>query len=403
VNTLSTFHRHTPRFDPSTRVLIGLLVAAGALVLAVPPVRGEAPAGESSAPVSDGPPGGRDAGDTRATEEPYFFYRALPYGSESLVHPLRIIINGGFGITSFDNRDNRLDAVDYRTGWRNVWKNLLDPIGAIEANGWGDFVERELLPMSVSTKKAHYWPNYTLHVVGGGMSYRLAAEWFRYHGYPYPKTLSIATMVAYHMVNEVVENDDFEGYSTDAVADLYLFDPLGIVLFNFDSVSRFFAETLNMAEWSYQAAYDPRRNALENHGQNFAMKVGLGGARWSLFYHLGTHGELGLSYRRINGESFSFGFGGQAKDIFALKDGVRSLDLAPSVGFFYDRNNSLLASLVLSRREDAQVRLNVYPGVVPFARFSPGFIFAMDRDRDVQIGISIDASPVFPLGLLTGF
>jgi hypothetical protein len=394
------------------RLVIRLVpLTAVALLWAVLAVRaaGAPPEDEAPAPGPKGRwvPAERASAtrlDAAATEPeaPYYFYRALPYGSESLVHPLRIIINGGFGITSFDNRDNRLDAVDYETGIRNTWKNLSNPIRAIEENGWGDFVEREILPISVSTKKAHYWPNYTLHVIGGGMSYRLAAEWFRYHGYPYPRTLSVASMAAYHLVNEVVENDDFEGWSTDAVADIYIFDPLGILLFSSDSVTRFFAETLNMAEWSYQAAYDPRENALENHGQNFALKYHLGDT-WSLFYHMGTHGELGFSYRRSNGEAFSFGFGGQAKDIFALGDGVRSLDLAPSAGFFYDRNNSLLASLILSRREDAQLRLNVYPGVLPLGRFSPGFFVAMDRDREVRFGLSFDASPFFPVGLASSF
>lgn len=332
---------------------------------------------------------------------PYFFYRGYDYGSESLVHPIRIIINGGFGITSFDNRDNRLGEIDYETGAENVWKNLSDPIGAIEANGWQDFIEREILPISISTKKAHYWPNYTLHVIGGGMSYRLIEEWFRYHRFRYSKTLSVVTMALYHGANEIVENDDFVGYSTDAVADLYIFDPLGILLFSSDSVSRFFGQTLQMSEWSYQATIDPENGALENHGQNFALKLDIGRS-WSLFYHMGTHGELGFSHRWKNGDAFSFGFGGQAKDIFDLSNGVRSLDLAPSAGFFYDRNNSLLASVILSRREDAQLRVNVYPGLLPTGPISPGLMFELDRDRDVQVGIIFN-SPLLPLGLSRGF
>ena len=341
------------------------------------------------------------AADIPDAERPYYFYRALPYGSESLVHPIRTIINGGFGITSFDNRDNRLDAVDYEQGWKNVWKNLTDPVGAIEAGGWGDFFEREVLPLSVSTKKAHYWPNYTLHLVGGGMSYRLTEEWFRYHGYSHSKALSIAAMTAYHVVNEVIENDDFDGYTTDPVADLYIFDPLGIVLFNFDSVARFFSRTLNMSEWSYQASYNPRTNTLENHGQNFSLKYHVRGA-WSVFYHMGTHGELGFSYRKKSGDSFSLGFGGQAKDIFDISEGVKSLDLAPSFGLFWDRNESLLASLSLSRREDARLRLNVYPGVVKLGAVSPGFVLTVDGDGHAQVGFNIDAAPIFPLGLVTG-
>ena len=54
-------------------------------------------------------------------------------------------------------------------------------------------------------------------------------------------------------------------------------------------------------------------------------------------------------------------------------------------------------------REDAQVRMNVYPGLLSIGGFSPGLLFALDRDRDAQLGIMFDASPFFPLGLSTGF
>ena len=96
-------------------------------------------------------PAPAETGGGGADERPYYFYRALPYGSESLVHPLRTIINGGFGITSFDNRDNRLHETDYATGWKNLWKNLLDPVGSIQAEGWGDFFEREVEPSACAS------------------------------------------------------------------------------------------------------------------------------------------------------------------------------------------------------------------------------------------------------------
>ena len=69
-------------------------------------------------------------------EKPYYFYHRLPYGSETLIHPIRLIVNGGFGITQFDNRDNRILEIDYGTCVDNVWRNLSNPIAAIEQQGW---------------------------------------------------------------------------------------------------------------------------------------------------------------------------------------------------------------------------------------------------------------------------
>jgi len=333
-------------------------------------------------------------------EKPYYFYHRLPYGSETLIHPIRLIVNGGFGITQFDNRDNRILEIDYGTGVDNVWRNLSNPIAAIEQQGWHDFLEREMLPFSISAKKGHFWPNYTLHLIGGGMSYRLMEEWFRYHGYRHSTTYALTTLGAYHFLNEVVENDDYVGYTTDPIADFYVFNPLGVALFSVDSVARFFAQTLNMVEWSYQPAVNLETGALENNGQNFALKYPLF-RRWSAFYHMGTQGELGLSYQRGNGDCVSFGFGGQANNLFNLTDDVKGVDLVPTIGFFYDRHNSLLASLFFADRDDYRVRLNVYPGVFSVNGFSPGFFLGLGHRGDLKGGISIGSSWV-PLGLATG-
>lgn len=329
--------------------------------------------------------------DNRVEERPYYFLQRLPYGSDAMVHPIRLIANGGYGITQFDNRDNRVDKIDYATGLDNVWYNLSNPLAAIERNGWGDFFEREILPVSVSSKDSHYWPNYTLHTIGGGMSYRLMEEWYRFHGFQSSRLMALSTITAYHLLNEVVENDDYRGLTTDPVADFYVFNPLGILLFSSDRVARFFGETLQMADWSYQPSLDPYRRTIENHGQNFAFKLGLVG-KWSAFYHMGNQGELGLSYRRENGESFSFGVGGQAKDLLQVTEGIKRVTLVPTLGLFYDRNNSMLASLIFAERDDFAVRLNVYPGALPTPFLHSGFFAALDQDGHFKGGITFSSS-----------
>jgi hypothetical protein len=357
-----------------------------------------APAGAAGPdPSSPYPAGAVD------TSRPYYFYHGLRYGSESLVHPVRLIVNGGFGILQLDNRDNRLGRVDYRTGLSNVARNLAHPIRAIETVGWRTFIQSEILPVTFSRGEAYYWPNYTQHLIGGGMSYRMMSEWFRYRGQSHPDLWAAGTITVYHLLNEVVENDGFVGYRTDPIADLYVFDPLSIALFRSDRVARFFGETLHMADWSYQPSFDPFRGSLENHGQNFALKWGLpGSSRLSLFYHYGTHGEFGLSWRRDNGDSFSFGTGAQAKNLLPGNSGNTSVDLGAALGLFYDRNNSLMASLLMARTKDYRVRLNIYPGFVRFGPVAPGFFAGLMHEGGAVVGFNVSGVPGCPLGLARG-
>lgn len=329
-----------------------------------------------------------------------YFYRALPYGTQSLIHPLRLVLNGGYGILQLDNRSGDIFGIDYAQGWRNTWRNLLDPGYAVSDAGWGDFLKREVVPFSFNSGKAQYWPNYTQHLIGGGMSYRMMAEWFGYHQYARPKLWAGGTIFAYHLLNEVVEASSREGPNTDPVADLLLFDPLSILLFSHDGVARFFSRTLNMEDWSYQPGLDPSTGELYNNGQNFSLRWRLPGTeRWSALYHFGTHGEAGLSYRFDDEHSLGLALGLKAKELIELDRNVSTVDLGLSGGLFLDRNGSLLASLLMASTKDYQGRLNVYPGLLPLGRISPGFFVAFDRDDDWVTGITLDFLPHLPLGL----
>ena len=332
-----------------------------------------------------------------SNEEPYYFYQPLHYGTASLVHPLRLIINGAYGILQLDNRDNHIFDIDYRNGIENVWLNLRNPFKAIEQDGWEDFVLREIVPVSVDRRQGHYWPNYTQHLVGGGMSYRLMVEWFRFHEYRYPKMWAASTIAAYHFANEIIENNDYVGWDVDPIADLYIFDPLSILLFSSDRVCRFFSETLNMADWSFQPSYDPWRKTIENNGQNFVMKYPFPGLKkWSLFYHFGNHAELGVSRTLENGDCLSFGAGLKASSLIELGPGTRTVDLAKTIGIFYDRNNSLLAEVIWAGTKDYKWRVNLYPGLVHLRSFTPGLFLVIDQDNKTMVGVNLAS---FPVGL----
>jgi hypothetical protein len=201
-------------------------------------------------------------------------------------------------------------------------------------------------------------------------------------------------------LNEVVENNRYDGWSTDPVADLYLFDPLGMLLFESEKVARFFSETLHMADWSYQPCYDPHRRTLENNGQNFALKYKLREqSPWSLFYHYGTHAELGFSHTWQDGRCLSAGVGMKAKELVTVTPRTNTVDLALSGGIFYDRNNSLLASLLFAATKDYQMRLNLYSGLVSISGVKPGFFLALDGEDHLLGGVTLNLFTQWPLGL----
>jgi hypothetical protein len=324
-----------------------------------------------------------------------WFYRGLPYGSESLIHPMRLVLNGAFGTLQFDHRSNRLADVGFRHGWDRLRADLESPERTIALNGWSDFLRSEVAPVSFHSHDAQYWPNYTLHLIGGGMSSIMMHEWFEQHGYRHPALGAGVTIAAYHVLNEIVEAGERNGPSTDAIADLLIFDPAGAWLFSHEGVAGFFSRRLNLRDWSAQPAFDPTSGSLENNGQNFSIKLKLPVVdHWSLFYYFGNHGEAGLSYRFANGSALSGGIGMSASDVIDVGRGVSTANLVPSGGLFYDRNGSLLMSVMTAKGAHDRVRVNLYPGVLRLGPVSPGLFVVQARTGETTVGIHLTALPV---------
>ncbi len=329
----------------------------------------------------------------------FWYYHGLDYGSESCLHPLRTIINGGFGIMQIHNRSTRLADVDYATGWRNITSNILHPWENIRQYGTGTFFITEVIPSSLKTTHAQWFPNYQLHVIGGGMTYRSMLEWYRYHGTPFPRTHALVSWSIYHFLNEVVENNNFNGTNVDAIADLLIFNPLGLLLFQFDPINRFFGHTMHMRDWSFQPMYAPANGTIENNGQNFCISHALPGSRrWHWFYFFGVHGSIGLMYRTDSGGGLSIGAGLKANELITTyyDNNTRSMTTSFlwTAGVFYDRNYSLLASYIYSQSKSYRHRLNIYPGLFRYGRFSPGLFCAVGQHRRIVWGIHLPAIPM---------
>lgn len=334
--------------------------------------------------------------DAQPTE--YLFYHSRTYGSESLYNPASLIINGGLDILQSATHSRDLSTIRFGTGAKNLWENLKDPFTQINKYGWKRFIGNEVIPMSFKIDQAQYFPNYTLHLIGGGMESRMIHEWYVAHDVPLPSLCAGITIAAYHFVNESVENHTFVGPNVDPIADVYLFDIGGVLLFSSDAVARFFSHTLQLNDWSGQIAYNPTYNTIENHGQNFVMKYRLPfAARTSVFYYFGDSGLLGLSFLREDNDCISVGGGLVAKSLRNVdsRNGARTVSVEMGLigGIFYDRENSLLASLIVSDRINEKIKMNLYPGVVHIGSISPGFFVSLGKSDQLIAGITVRYSP----------
>lgn len=317
-----------------------------------------------------------------------YYYQAKSFGSQALYNPIYLLVNGSYDIIQLDGHSREIFAFPFGTASRNVLKNLGEPFGPISRFGWGNFLRNELFPINWSKTGGQWWPNYQLHLVGGGMTYVAMREWYAYYRFPSPALSSFVTMASYHLLNEFVENEAYVGDNVDPIADLYVFDLGGILLFSFDSINEFFSKTLNLADWSLQPSFSPNRFTLHNNGQYFSVKWKFPfSTQWYLFYYFGMNGLTGLSFKIDECSALSFGAGLREKLVRVVNTTTnqKSGELVWNIGMFYDKENSLMASLFLSGLTDNVVNLNVYPGIVGTGSFSPGLWLIMNRHGNLQV------------------
>jgi hypothetical protein len=338
---------------------------------------------------------------------PYYFYHALPYGSQANYNPFNVIINGGYGILQVpyfyaDEFDRKIVDFEYYDWAGNVWQTLRHPIQTINTLGWKRFITNELFPATFNMNENQWVPNYFLHCIGAGMHSRATEEWFRYHRFSHPRLWSIGTMAVYHFLSEVVENRDNKVLTLDHIADLYIFDPLGIWIFTHDGICRFFSEKLHLTEWSMQPAYNLSTGNLENMGQFYIVKYPVTpDKKWLIMIHFGLHGMAGISHKWSDEHTLSLTGGFLIEDLIQAEQEGEGMALKGVLtwraGLFYDRNNSLMASLMLSTIRESHIRVNLYPGILRIGSFSPGLF--LSGSREWVIGINVR---YIPLGMAWG-
>lgn len=320
-----------------------------------------------------------------------YFYRGLTYGSEAVFSPLTVLLNKGLSPLQFSNRSRKLSDYRYAAGASNVLYTITHPRETISEIGLRRWITTEVFPLNFNVSGGKWWPNYWEHLIGGGATYTGLREWYEFHGVRYARVWAALTGLSSAFLNEVVENTGEFRTVPDHLADLMIFDIGAVLLFNIDFLNRFVSHTLNAVDWSPQAAFTPT-GEVHNNGQYLAYHVPLPVFdRASIFWRMGFGGQIGFGYRLNEEDGISVGFGKETSKRLVQDARTRefTISLEWAVGLYYDRNNSLLASLIVSELEKDFIVLNVYPGVVPIANGSLGFWTVLDQDLNPTLGITV--------------
>ena len=336
-------------------------------------------------------------------EKNYYFFHSYDYGSEALFNPISVFVNGGCDTYQQLDRPSTFEAIPWKKGATSVWRSVISPLPVISDFGWNRFLGQEIFPTKLDMNHTQWVPNYMLHIVGGGMVSRKIAEWYDFNGYPLPYVFGTITVMASEFFNEMVENGNSIYPNIDCIPDFLIFQPIGILLFSSDKVSEFFSSELSLNDWSQPAAISFAPLAFRNAGQNFVMKYALTKSKsTSVFFHFGNFAIFGLSFKRNTQDAISIGAGLASTGVKSLpvQNGVPSntIESGPMAGIYYDRNNSLLASIVYSASRNCRFRLNVYPGVISASYFSPGFFITMVDPGTFIAGVTMK---ILPLGVST--
>jgi hypothetical protein len=322
---------------------------------------------------------------------PRYFYHSRDYGSEALYNPVTLVLNMGYDITQLKNIGDGVFNFPFPRSTKNTFENLVRPDKAIRDAGLGKWVRSELVPGNFSRSGAQWLPNYTLHLLGGGMTYTNISEWYDAHGVRRPRLMGLITVITGQFLNEIIENQGWVGTNTDPIADVYIFNIASFLLFTSPRVNRFFSHTLNMADWSQMPTLTIPNGTLQNNGQYFSLKYSLPFYRpIKLFARMGMSTHLGLSYQLNSEYCLSAGAGIRSYELQILDSAARQATVAtvPTAGIFLDKNNTIMASLIWSQSVDNWFHASVYPGVLRIGSFTPGVWAIIGREGYATFGIT---------------
>jgi len=344
----------------------------------------------------------------RAEDDPEtgrHFYHGYDYGSQALYNPVYVLVNRGFDVLQLAPHTRGVFDQRFLPNVRNVWDNVKDPFPAIKQRGWWTFTRQEILPLSWTTDTARWSPNYGLHLVGGGQTYAMLREWWLANdaGEVEATAFAIGTLFTAAFINESIENADVIGYNTDCLADLYVFDVGGVILFSVEPIRKFASTWFNVLDWSLQPSITYPHGDLHNQGNYYAAKVPLPFyTRLRLFGYMGFSNMAGLSYKLDKQYSITAAAGGKVSHLDSRTNVFVTdvINIKPTAAVFFDRRDSLLASVHVADVPDYFIQVNVYPNA--FWKMEPGLGFwgVLAQDGRFMGGVSI--TKMFGLGVGAG-
>lgn len=324
---------------------------------------------------STSPPGGH------AAAMPHIVLR--PDESRFRMLPLTNYVN-----TAFDTAQvsRAFSQDDYWHNHERVFDRLAHPIDSIEDDGgWDHFFQQEML-------SSHLLPNLTLHLLGNGYDYRALAEWFDEHRVPFPYLWAFISSYAGYIGNEAIEVSNRHVDAADNLADLYLFNLVGNLLFISDTVTDIVQNDLQLRNWPGQPLFDVRQHNILNASNNYVLRPRVFGDRIRPFLYFGLQYFAGVSVLRPSGKSLSLGFGLATVDPFAHSTLAK---VRASGGVYWDEDDRLLASMIFNGTDDSRVRLNLYPDVFRLRTLDLGFFLGLADDGAPSFGVAVEKALAF--------
>lgn len=342
-------------------------------------------------PVSFSPTPAAAPTDSAASQ--HRFFKDLPYGTDAQFNPLSVIANHGFDQLRTSPRTD-ITRYPFGASFHAVLKSVVQPDKPIRAYGYRNWLRNEVFPLTLRSQGGGQWyPNYTLHLFGDGITYVRLVDWYDAHGFAsHPEIAAGVTHYAYHLLVEAIENGPTADRGVDALTDLLIFDSSALVLWNQSWMRGLFSGgPVEVNDWLGQVSMAFPGRTVENASAMVMVRSKI--PRVDDWRVMITHGYLfsvGVS-RRIGKDSWlTLGSGADApaNPVIDTLTEKKTASLEPNGAIFFDRNGSLLASLVTRGGSNNGVTVNVYPGVLNVGGFRPSFWVQRNKGGGVRFGVS---------------
>ena len=315
------------------------------------------------------------------------FYHEVDFGSSASFGPISFILNRGLHFARA--KTGSIDVTDIPDGWQTFSTALRRPVWAVQnGGGFEHWARTEVFPLRFD-RGASWTVNYTGHLIEAGVGYNIMRERMEAQGVPHAALWAHLTVVASSVLSEMYEASQRQESYASHVADFYIFEPAGHIVFSFGGVQRLFGETLNTRIWPHQAAVSLKTGEIVNTGLDMVMKIPLPKTdALSLFWRTGMGSDLGLTFHRPGGWDVSFALGFAATDPTADPlTGDELIKVVAAGSFFIDRDDSLLFSIHGTRGRGRNLTINLHPGALPFVPDLGAFL-VVTRSNKVQFGLS---------------